>query len=121
MEEDIKKLMDRNTRIRKAFSPNAKAMANANSKANLITKMAMSRPVGKILDSSVGKGMVKVGNAVIGGVKKLTSFPDEGKMQRAQDAKNRANAPVGAVGGTNKGEYRPSSFRYGVQRRNNIA
>lgn len=42
------------------------------------TSLAMSRPAGKVLDSQVGKGMVKVGNAVIGGVKKLK--PDMKKI-----------------------------------------
>jgi len=87
--------------------------------ANMMTKIAMSKPVGKILDSSMGKKMVGVGNAVIKGAgvakKFLTTYPDEGKLNQAQDAKNRANAPVGAVGGTNKGDSGPSSFKYGVQ------
>ena len=81
-------------------------------------QLAMSDAMGKVLKNPVVKKIaVPVGNAVISGAKKLVTFPNEGKMNKAQDAKNRANAPVGAQGGTNKGEYRPSSFRYGVQKR----
>jgi len=72
-------------------------------------RFAMSKPVGKVLDSKIGGAMAKFG-------KSLTTFPDEGKLNRAQDARNRANAPVGAIGGTNKEEYKPGvlgSFKKG--------
>ena len=36
---------------------------------------------------------------------RLSTNTKQGKMEREKDKKNRANAPVGAVGGTNKGEY----------------
>lgn len=66
----------------------------------IYTRIAMSKPIGKVLDSKVGKGMVKVG-------KFLTTFPNQGKLNKAKDAIYRANAPVGAIGGTNTGAYKP--------------
>lgn len=46
------------------------------------------------------------GAKIVGGaVKKVFTFPDEGKIEREKDRKNRAKAPVGAVGGTNTGAY----------------
>ena len=95
--------MPRGHSIKKIFHSSAGTSNAGMYHPSNFEKLAMSKPVGKILDSKVGKRMVGVGNVV----KKIFTFPDEGKMQREQDRKNRANAPVGAIGGTNKGEYRP--------------
>ncbi len=95
MESDIKKIADRNTRVAKAFSPNAQAVAHANPKANLVTKMAMSRPVGKVFDSGVGKKMVGFGNAVKRGIAAPFKWAGgqiekELKMDKAKDNKYKA-------------------------------
>ena len=78
------------------------------------TKLAMSKPIGKVLDSKVGKGMVKVGNTITGGINKfgtkigkdLFGSPELDKKQR-EDAKKLNQEYSG----------RPSSFRYGIQKR----
>lgn len=51
---------------------------------NIKTKAAMSKPVGKVLDSKAGKAGVKVGDAVIKGVKA------PGKFIKKQWNKNQA-------------------------------
>jgi len=48
-------------------------------KKKLFTKIAMSKPVGKVLDSKVGKAGVAVGNKIIKGVKRLK--PDMKKIR----------------------------------------
>ena len=82
-----------------------------------MTKLAMSKPVGKILDSKIGKRMVKVGDAVIKGAKFMTpnmknlvddafGSPEKEKAQR--EAGKKLNEEYSG---------RPTSFKYGIQKR----
>lgn len=61
----------------------------------------MSKPVGRVLDSKVGKGMVKVGNMVkrnTPGKLISSAIKKESDMAKAKDAKYRREAPYGAYG-----------------------
>lgn len=86
-------------------------------------KILMSKGMGKVLDNKfVKKVMVPVGNVAIKVLKGpgnmvVEAMKKEEMMAKKKDAYYRAHAPVGAEGGTNKGEYRSSSFRYGIQKR----
>lgn len=53
-------------------------------------KLAMSKSVGKILDSSVSKKMVKVGNTVIKRAKKVKNFTKslKGGMKKVMKSAN---------------------------------
>lgn len=58
-------------------------------KMDSMRKIAMSKPVGNILDSKVGKAGVKVGNAVIKGVKApLKVLKDKAGVQKSFRNKN---------------------------------
>ena len=67
------------------------------------TNLAMSKGVGKVLNSGVGKVGVKVGNAVIRGAKApgnlvASAIKRESAMNKAADTKYRKEAPRGAKG-----------------------
>lgn len=73
-------------------------------------KLAMSKPVGRVLDSKLGKSGVKMGNKIIKGAKKagkVATYPlkwagnqieKEARMNQAKDDRYRAQAPYGAYG-----------------------
>ena len=81
------------------------------------TGLAMSKPVGKVLDSKVGKKMVGVGNAVIKGAKAMK--PDMKKVtddlfgSPEKDMQNRRTAPRGAYGALSDRERLLGSFKKG--------
>jgi hypothetical protein len=65
------------------------------------TKVAMSKPVGKILNSGVGKAMVKVGNTVMRntpGKMIAGAMKKEAANAKAADMRYRKEAPRGAYG-----------------------
>jgi hypothetical protein len=72
----------------------------------MFTKIAMSKPVGKMLNNKfVKKTMIPVGNKVIKTVKANTpgkivsrAVKIESNMAKNKDMNNRANAPRGAYG-----------------------
>lgn len=66
----------------------------------------------QMIGGMIKKGVQKIGAPLVRVIKK-----DE-EIKKAKDEKDRANAPVGAEGGTNTGEYKgPQSFKYGIQKR----
>lgn len=72
----------------------------------IFTKIAMSKPAGKLLNKPVVKNiMVPVGNKIIKTIKNNTpgklvsnAIRIESEMAKAKDAEHRKNAPFGAYG-----------------------
>ena len=76
--------------------------------------VVMSKPVGKVLDSKIGKGMVGIGNAITAPLKWAgKQIQKEMEIDKAKDDKYRK------AGEKLNAEYsgRPSSFKYGIQKR----
>lgn len=102
----------------KFFKRKASPDADLTSKEFLkkkVNAMVMSKPVGKVLDSKVGKSGVAVGNAVI----KAAKWPGkqiekEMRMDKEKDDKYRMEGKM-----MNKNFSGPSKFNYGVQIKKN--